>query len=368
MIRLLAAVLLLVFLLPPAALALDQEEILNQQAQSMGLDELEEAGEAYTGPADLTGGLDVKGTFRHIAQQGKDAVGGVVRASVRSCVLILVITLLSGAAQGMQAGTGGDPMKAATLAAALSITAVAVGDVHSLLTLGQDAIFNMETLGDVLLPAVSMATAASGTPAAAVVKHSATILFSDFLIRLIDRLLIPLCYAYVAASVAWAALGNDGLKRIGGLLKWLMTILLSVFLLVFIGYLNLSGVISGSADAATVKAAKFTISNMVPVVGGVIADTAETLLAGASLLRNAAGVFGMLAVIGICVAPFLNLGVHYLMYKGTAALAATVSGDGRVTGLIDALSSAFGLILGMTGSCAVLLIVAMISTVSAVAG
>ena len=98
---------------------------------------------------------------------------------------------------------------------------------------------------------------------------------------------------------------------------------------------------AGGADAATVKAAKFTISNLVPVVGGVISDTAETLLAGASVLRNAAGVFGMLAVLGICVVPFLNLGVHYLMYKCTAALAATASGNGRITGLIESLGAAY---------------------------
>ncbi len=126
--------------------------------------------------------------------------------------------------------------------------------------------------------------------------------------------------------------------------------------------------ISGSADAATIKAAKFTMSNLVPVVGGVISDTAETLLAGAGVLRNAAGVFGMLAVVGICLVPFLNLGVHYLMYKCTAALAATASGNGRVTGLIEAIGTAFGLIMAMTGSCGVLLIVAMVSAVSTVAG
>ena len=77
---------------------------------------------------------------------------------------------------------------------------------------------------------------------------------------------------------------------------------------------------------------------------------------------------GMLAVLGICVVPFLNLGAHYLMYKCTAALAATASGDGRVTGLIEALGTAFGLILAMTASCAVLLVVAMVSAVSAVTG
>ena len=101
--------------------------------------------------------------------------------------------------------------------------------------------------------------------------------------------------------------------------------------------------------------------------GGVISDTAETLLAGAAVLRNAIGVFGMLAVGGICVGPFLSLGAHYILYKGTAAVAATAAGEGRVTGLIDWLSAAFALVLAMTGACAVLLLVAMVSAVSAVA-
>ena len=75
----------------------------------------------------------------------------------------------------------------------------------------------------------------------------------------------------------------------------------------------------------------------------------------------------ILVILGICMGPFLNLGMHYLAYKVTAALAATVAGDGRVTGLIETIGSAFGLILAMTGSCGVLLAVAMISAVSTVA-
>ena len=215
-------VVLAAVLLMPTALALDQEEILQDQSQSLGIEDLEEAGEAYTGQHDIEDGLDVGASFRHMAETGKEALGGVVKRSVRSCVLLLAVTLLCGLTEGVKAGTGGSGLGVTTLAATLSITAIAVGDVNSLLSMGEEAIFNMETLGDVLLPTVSMATAASGTPAMAVVKHGATILFSDFLIRLIDTLLIPLCYAFVAANVAWAALGNDGLKRIGGLLKWLM--------------------------------------------------------------------------------------------------------------------------------------------------
>ena len=129
------------------------------------------------------------------------------------------------------------------------------------------------------------------------------------------------------------------------------------------GYLTVSGVGAGTADALAVKAAKFTVSNMVPVVGSILSDAAETVLAGAGILKSAVGVFGMLAVLSMCLVPFLQLGVHYLAYKLTAALAATVA-DGRVAGLIDGIGGAFGLILGMTGASALLLLVSMVASVS----
>ena len=120
-------------------------------------------------------------------------------------------------------------------------------------------------------------------------RQLATMLFSDILITLINRLLLPLVYTYIAACVAYAAVGNEGLKRIAGTLKWVVTSILTVVLLVFVGYLTVSGVIAGSTDAVTVKAAKFTMSSLVPVVGGILSDAAETVLAGAGILKNAVG-------------------------------------------------------------------------------
>ena len=207
--------------------------------------------------------------------------------------------------------------------------------------------------------------AAAGSPSGAVARQLATMLFSDILITLINRLLLPLVYTYIAACVAYAAVGNEGLKRIAGTLKWVVTSILTVVLLVFVGYLTVSGVIAGSTDAVTVKAAKFTMSSLVPVVGGILSDAAETVLAGAGILKNAVGVFGMLAVLCMCVAPFLQLGIHYLTYKVTSALSATVS-SGRVAGLIDQIGGAFGLVLGMTGASALLLLISMVSAITAV--
>ena len=110
------------------------------------------------------------------------------------------------------------------------------------------------------------------------------------------------------------------------------------------------------------KATKFTVSSVVPVVGGIISDAAETVLVGAGVLKNSVGVFGMLVVLGMCVVPFLQLGVHYLTYKIVAALSATAA-NSKVAGLIDSISGAFGLVLGMTGACTLLLLVSLVSAV-----
>ena len=107
--RCVCCLLLLLGLVSPTALALDEEsaaQATQAQSEAFGFDDLERIGEAYTGQEDIAGGVDVPGAFRHVGQTAKDNLGQVVRTAVRSCVLLLAVTLLWGLAQGMQAGAG----------------------------------------------------------------------------------------------------------------------------------------------------------------------------------------------------------------------------------------------------------------------
>ena len=107
------------------------------------------------------------------------------------------------------------------------------------------------------------------------------------------------------------------------------------------------------------------ISRAIPVVGGILADASETVLAGAGVLKGTVGVVGLLVVLTICLTPFLHLAMQYLVYKGTAALCATVAGS-KLCGLIDAIGGAFGLVLGMTGASALILLISLVSAISVV--
>lgn len=359
------ALLLLALLLAVPASAVSVEDMLSDQADALDTGGLESAAGEYSPGQPLSPDISLDEGLQGILDTGSDQVFGIVRKAARSGILLLVIVLFCGLADGMYGGLGKTGLDIVAVAGALAVTAVAVADVNSLIGMGRKALGDMELFSKVLLPTITAAVAASGSPGGAVARQLATMLFSDVLLSLISRLLLPLVYAYVAACTAYAALGNEGLKRIASTLKWAVTLILTSVLLVFVAYLTVSGVIAGTTDAVTVKAAKFTVSSVVPVVGGILSDAAETVLAGAGILRNAVGVFGMLTVLGICLAPFLQLGIHYLVYKAAAALTATVSG-GRVAGLIDNVGGAFGLVLGMTGASALLLLISIVSAITVV--
>ena len=358
-------VLLLLLCAGQRALALEGDDIIRSQADALELDELRRAAEEYAPDFIWTETPDLNTGLASILDTGTGALQGVVQKALRSGLLLLLIVLLTSLAEGALPVGSGKTFQAAPLAAALAITAVAVADVNSLIGLGRETIGKIEVFSKVLLPTVAAATAASGAPAGAAARQAAALLFSDVLITLINRVFLPLTYTYIAACTAHAATGNEGLKRVASTLKWTVTTLLTALLLSFVAYLTVSGVIAGTADAVTLKAAKFTVSSVVPVVGSILSDAAETVLAGASMLKNTVGVFGMLVVLGMCVLPFLQLGIHYLTYKITAALSATVA-DSRAVGLIDGIGGAFGLVLGMTGACALLMLVSLVSAIKVV--
>lgn len=355
---------LMVCMLPLTARAAAAEDVLTVQEETVDVDGLERAAEDSGGMVEY--GVDLDNGLETLIDTGTAELGGIVRRAVRSGVLLLIILLFCGVAETVySAADEKERFPVVPLVGTLAVTAVAVTDVNSLIGLGTKAIADMASFANVLLPTVAAVTAATGAVTGAAARQMAAALFSDLLINLINGLLVPLLYGYIAASVAYAALGNDGLKRMAALLKWTVTAVLTVVMLAFVGYLTVSGVVAGAADAMTVKAAKFAISGAVPVVGGILSDAAETILASAGILKGTVGVFGTLTILGICLLPVLRLAVHYLTYKLVAALSATLE-NGRLCGLVEQLGSAFGVVLGMTGACCLLLLIALVSSISVV--
>ena len=348
-------VLTLVLCIIPAA-ALDGETV-------PGWDGLWDQAEDY-GVSQDTG---LEGGLSQLVVQGLEQLKALAGRSIATGVKLLAVVLVCGLAQSAALPGQQEGVQAAELAGALAITALTMTDVAAMIGLGRETLRRMDDFAQALLPVMAALTAATGRVSGAAVGQGVTVLFSQLLLDAMDGLLIPLIDGYVAVSCAWAAVDSPGLKKLGELMKGAAALILTGLLLAFVGYLTASGAIAGSVDAAAVKTAKLAISRAIPVVGGILADASETVLAGAGVLRGTVGAAGMLVVLAICLTPFLHLGLHYLVYKAAAALCALIA-QPRLSGLIDALGGAFGMVLGMTGAGALILLVSVASALAAVGG
>lgn len=294
-----------------------------------------------------------------------DALGGVVREVLRPVTGLMAVVLLCSCAQSLTAGRGG--FDYINLAGCLGVAALSLGEVNSLLAMGRGVMAELTDFANILLPTLCVSSAAAGAFTSAPAKYAAAALFSDVLINAANTLIFPLICAYLAAALADAALGGGALSGAVRLLKWACGFVMGALVTAFTLYLSLSGVVAASTDELATKAAKTAISAALPVVGGIVADAAGSVVAGAGVIRGAVGVFGLVAVLALCLTPFLKLGVRYVLLKACSALAAPVC-TGAMARLIDAVGTACGMILGLVGSQALMLYIAVISMIRTVTG
>lgn len=272
-------------------------------------------------------------------------IGGRLLAAA---VLLSVVQGLSGSARA-----------ACDLAGILSVCAVLLGRTNAMLALGLETVGEITAYGKLLLPVMSGALAAQGGITTSAVLYTGTALFNAVLGGCITSVLVPGVKLYLAVTMVACATGEEGLKRMGDFLKAAVSWGLKTLMMVFTTYLGLSGVVSGTTDAAALKAAKVTISSVVPVVGGILSDASEAVLVSAGIAKNAAGIYGILAVLAVFLQPFMRLLAHYLVLKLTGAVCA-IFGSKATASLIDGFSAAMGFLLAMTGGCCVMVLVSTV--------
>lgn len=314
------------------------------------------------GALDLT---DLSDMTHALKDKATDELRSSIQGSVRSAALLMAIVFLCSLADSLSELGNGVDKQAVRLAGAGGVALVALSDMTSLIGLGRETIRQLSGFTTFLMPVMTTAAAAGGSAVSAPVKQAATLLFSNLLTNLINSVLMPMTLGYAAMCVASAAIGGVRLQPLCKLLRWAVTTMLTGILIVYTGYLTVSGAVATTADAAAVKAAQMAISGFVPLVGGILSDATGAVLSGASLLRNSIGIFGVIGVLGFCLIPFMRLGVQFLLYKLIAALSGLLS-EHPVSSLIQELGSVFALVMGMTGACAMVVLLSLVSVISSV--
>lgn len=265
-----------------------------------------------------------------------------LREGLRSLSVLLAAALLCALLEG-----GGPGKAAVPLVGALTVTAACLGPFGSMISLGTETIRALHRYMGLLLPGMAALMTASGSPSAAALSGLGIVLL-ELLLGLVSGLLVPLLYLFLLLCAAESALELAQLGRLRDFVKWLLVTAVKGLMWGYSAILAGTGLVAPAVDAQKLRTLRTVIAGLVPVVGGLVSEASGSLLGAAALLRTGVGLYGMLAVFGLCLGPFLRIGLQYLLLKLGGALCG-LFGRGSQSALVEKLSQAMGLVLAFTG-------------------
>ena len=360
--------LLLVILLAPFMATCCYADGLTGKAMEItGINQLEDAlpGDAreISGKLDGNGTYDAGSALARLWRKIIVSISDEIKGNVRNTAAIVAIALASSLAGTLTQDKSiqGYINVAGVCAAAGLLT----GGFDGIVSQTSDALTTMSDYSRAALPAVFSAAAACGAVVSASARYAAVCMAIDVLMNMARSVVIPLTYAFLALALCVSIFDNPLLKTCQRFVKWLATTFMTGFTIIFSGYIGLTGIVTGSADAVAVRTARTVISTTLPVVGGIISDAASTVLAAAGMIKNSAGALSLVAVCALCAGPFVMLSVKMLLFRAAAAACDMVP-NAKLSGFINDVGTALSMRLGLVGCCAILLFISFTAAIKVV--
>ena len=184
-----------------------------------------------------------------------------------------------------------------------------------------------------LLPMLLTMMAAVGGSAGSALMQPAVVASASAMTSLISGITVPLAVA--SGVLCMLCHLGDGIRvqRLAEFTQQCAVWSLGIGFTVFIGVLTTRSVTAAAIDGVTLRTAKYALNNLVPFVGGLFADTVDTLVGSGMLVQSALGVTGLIVIASRAVLPLCQTLAAAMLYKLASALMQPVS-DGSLAGCI----------------------------------
>ncbi|MGQ9823410.1 MAG: stage III sporulation protein AE [Desulfotomaculales bacterium] len=250
-------------------------------------------------------------------------------------ILAIICAVLYNLTAAFERGTTG---QLSSTVVYLVLTGLALGSFSVALNTGREAVEKMVSFMQALLPLLLTLLVALGGAASAAILHPVVLGSLTVIGTITKDVVLPLIFFAAVLGAAGNLSPGFRVSHLAGLLKTVAMGILGVFGTIFLGILAIRGAAAGVGDGITLRAAKFAVDAFVPFVGGFFADAFDAIISSSLLIKNAAGIAGMVAGLLIMSLPLLKILALALIYRLAGALVQPV-GEGQVVDCLNDLGS-----------------------------
>ena len=243
----------------------------------------------------------------------KNTLSGMTR-------LFLPAFLTGAAARIRPTLPGSKSFRIAEYACFLSIAAVMAWDLKNHLALCESTVTQMAGAMQALFPVLLTLLTAIGGAAGAACYQPALTAAGGTMITFVRSFTLRIALLHGAMTILNHLSDSMDLGRLCALLRRLAAWTLGVAFTLFLSVTTLQGVSGAIRDGISIRTMKYAVNNFVPVVGGMFADTMDTLIGSGLLVKNALGVTGLVGLVLLSAGPMFETLCAAFVYRLSGAL------------------------------------------------
>lgn len=254
----------------------------------------------------------------------KDNFGSLVSAFA----LIVAITLLCGVFNSLKSNIlHGNTSDIIELYGQLSVGLVVLTCFVSAFDAVFSAISSMQKQMQLFSPLLLALMAAGGATSSVAIYKPAVAFMSSAVLELFLSIVLPTSIAIVIFS--WIGCLNKNVKTeklsefFRAFNKWIIGLTLGIFTL----FISIQGISAAQHDGISLSMIKYVLSGSIPVVGGFLSSSAELIMAGSILIKNALGSFSIIVLVATVFRPIVLLISMQLFLKISAATTEPIGGS-----------------------------------------
>ncbi len=342
-----------------------KEETIQDQQEEFGIQDFLKNSKEYTGEffedMDMGEVLSdaIKGEVDNatIGKRILNFLGSEVITSIKAIGSILVIIVIHSILKSVSESLENEGIaKLIYYVQYILIITIILANFSDIVKMVQDTTTNLVAFMNMLVPLLVTLMISTGSIATSGMIEPIILFMINFIGNMIQDIILPFLMFFTALVILSKLSDQIKIDKLAKFFKSGIVWFLGVVLTVFVGVVSLEGTMSSSVDGITAKTTKAVVSSAIPVVGKILGDAVDSVLGCGVILKNAVGLVGVIAILGICIVPIIKLATLTFAYKLLAGVIQPIA-DSKVTNLLEQIGDIFKIFLAILTSISFMIII-----------
>ena len=270
-----------------------------------------------------------------------------INTNLKEVLTIFLIIVLSAILNNIELDENSEVTKITKLVIYISLSSILIKNYISTIVVFKEIINKLTTILQTVSTFLIGVVVAIGKVSSSTVIESSILCISNIVCYVVDYIVIPCFSVSIVVNIISKISDNIKLTSLSTLFRKSSLYIFITMIGIMLSVLKLETTITSSMDSLTYKTAQDVVSNVVPVVGGFLSDSLDTVISSTKFIGKVGGVFSIICTGIIVLNPIIKILSIVIVYSIIIAISEPINGDKNIQEILSEFVKLYKDILGI---------------------